>query len=252
MSSPAVSLLAVSGMPEVRAGDDLTALIAHATAAQGTPLADGDVVVITQRIVSKAEGRVVPLDTFEPSPFARTWAAPWGHDPRQVEAVLRESTRIVRQVRGVLITQTRHGYICANAGVDVSNVGGADLVSLLPEDPDASCRRLRDGLQARLGVTVAVVMTDTFGRPWRDGQTNVAIGVAGMRPIRSYEGQTDPEGRPLRVTAHCVADEIAAGAGLVMGKLDRVPVAIARGVTYEAGEGSATEIVRPLAMDLFL
>lgn len=250
--STGVSLIGVSGIPEVRAGDDLAALIAHATFTQDTPLANGDVVVITQRVVSKAEGRVIPLDTFEPSPFARTWAAPWGHDPRQVEAVLRESTRVVRQVRGVLITQTRHGYVCANAGVDVSNVGGTDLISLLPEDPDASCRHLRDGLRARLGVTVAVVITDTFGRPWREGQTNVAIGVAGMRPIRSYEGELDSEGRPLRVTAHCVADEIAAGAGLVMGKLARVPVAIARGVTYEPGEGAAAEIVRPLAMDLFL
>jgi coenzyme F420-0:L-glutamate ligase/coenzyme F420-1:gamma-L-glutamate ligase len=235
----------------VQAGDDLAGLILDAAAAQGTPFEDGDVLVVTQRVSSKAEGRVVPLHTFEPGAFAREWAARWEKDPRQVEAVLRESARVVRQVRGVLITETHHGFICANAGVDASNVGGLDLISLLPVDPDASCRALRDALRARAGVEVAVVMTDTFGRPWREGQTNVAIGVAGMRPLHSYEGVRDLDGREMRVTMPCPADEIAAASGLVMEKLAAIPAAIVRGFPYERGEGSAREIVRPVERDLF-
>lgn len=245
-------MIGITGIPMVQAGDDLASLIISAAEAQDTPLRDGDVLVVTQRIVSKAEGRVVPLEQFEPSPFAQAWAEQWGRDPRLTEAVLRESVRVVRQARGVLITQTRHGLICANAGVDASNVGGAGLVSLLPLDPDASCRALREQVRTRLGMEVAVLMTDTFGRPWREGQTNVAIGLAGMRPIRDYAGTRDLDGQPLRVTAHCVADEIAAASGLVMGKLAAIPAAIARGFEYERGEGSATEIVRPSDSDLFL
>jgi coenzyme F420-0:L-glutamate ligase/coenzyme F420-1:gamma-L-glutamate ligase len=251
MTPPEVRLIGIEGIPMVQAGDDLAGLILEAAAAQGTPLEDSDVLVVTQRVVSKAEGRVVPLDSFEPSPFALDWAARYEKDPRQVEAVLRESARIVRQVRGVLITETRHGFICANAGVDASNVGGGDVVSLLPEDPDASCRALRDAARARLGVEVAVIMTDTFGRPWREGQTNVAIGLAGMRPLHSYEGIRDLDGRELRVTMPCPADEIAAASGLVMEKLAAVPAAIVRGWPYEPGEGTAREIVRPFERDLF-
>jgi coenzyme F420-0:L-glutamate ligase/coenzyme F420-1:gamma-L-glutamate ligase len=248
---PELRVIGIAGIPLVQAGDDLAALVFDAAEAQATAPEDGDVLVVTQRVVSKAEGRVVPLDTFEPGSFARDWAARYEKDPRQVEAVLRESVRIVRQVRGVLITETRHGFICANAGVDASNVGGEDLVSLLPLDPDASCRRLRDAARARYGCDIAVVMTDTFGRPWREGQTNVAIGVAGMRPLRSYEGVRDLDGRELRVTMPCVADEIAAASGLVMEKLAGVPAAIVRGFPYERGEGSAHEIVRPFERDLF-
>ncbi|MSQ41483.1 MAG: coenzyme F420-0:L-glutamate ligase [Dehalococcoidia bacterium] len=245
-------VIGITGIPLVRAGDDLAALILEAAAAQATPLADGDALVVTQRVVSKAEGRVVPLDNFEPSPFARDFAQRMEKDPRLVEAVLRESTRVVRQVGGVLITQTRHGYICANAGVDASNVGGQDLVSLLPLNPDASCRRIRDAARARLGVDLGVVMTDTFGRPWREGHTNVAIGVAGLRPLRSYIGMPDMDGRELRVTTICVADELAAAAELVMGKVDAVPAAIVRGYRFERGEGSSAELVRARELDLFL
>jgi len=246
-----VRVIGVEGIPMVQAGDDLAALIFDAADAQGTDLEDGDVLVVTQRVVSKAEGRVVPLDSFEPSPFALEWAQRHEKDARQVEAVLRESVRIVRQVRGVLITETRHGLICANAGVDASNVGGEDLVSLLPVDPDAFCRALRDAARARYGLDVAVVMTDTFGRPWREGQTNVAIGVAGMRPLHSYAGVRDLDGRELRVTMPCPADEIAAASGLVMEKLAGIPAAVVRGFPYERGEGSAREIVRPFERDLF-
>ncbi|MFA7296441.1 MAG: coenzyme F420-0:L-glutamate ligase [Dehalococcoidia bacterium] len=251
MSHPEARFIGITGMPMVQPGDDLAALVIAAAAAQGTPVEDGDVLVITQRIASKAEGRVLPLDAFEPSPFALQWAERWGHDARQVEAVLRESTRIVRQARGVLITETRHGFICANAGVDASNVGGEGLVCLLPVDPDASCVAIRDAVRARLGIEVAVLMTDTFGRTWREGQTNVAIGLAGMRPLRSYEGMRDLDGRPMRVTMPATADEIAAASGLVMEKLAAVPAAIARGIDYERGEGSAREIVRAFERDLF-
>lgn len=251
MTAAEVRVIGIAGIPMMQAGDDLARLIFDAAAAQGTPIEGGDVLVVTQRVVSKVEGRVVPLDAFEPGPFARDWAGRYAKDPRQVEAVLRESVRIVRQVRGVIIAETRHGFICANAGVDTSNVGGGDLVSLLPLDPDASCRALRDAARERLGVEIAAIMTDTFGRPWREGQTNIAIGVAGMRPLRSYEGVTDLDGREMRVTMPCPADEIAAASGLVMEKLAAIPAAIVRGFPYKRGEGSAHEIVRPFERDLF-
>lgn len=245
-------VIGIAGIPMVQLDDDLAGLIFEAAAAGGTTLVSGDVLVIAQRIASKAEGRVVPLDDFEPSAFALEWSARWDKDPRQTEAVLRESARVVRQLRGVLITETHHGFICANAGVDASNVGSSDVISLLPVDPDASCRALREAARERLGIEIAVVMTDTFGRPWRMGQTNIAIGVAGMRPLIDLGGTTDLDGRELRVTMPCVADELAAAAGLAMGKTAAVPAVIMRGFHYEPGEGSASEIVRPSELDLFL
>ncbi len=246
-----VRVIGVRGIPMVEEGDDLAMLAFGAAMAQGTALRDGDVLVVAQRIVSKAEGRVVPLDSFEPSPFALAWAEEWDKDPRQIEAVLRESARIVRQRAGVLIAETHHGFICANAGVDASNVGGDDLISLLPVDPDASARALRDAAREQLGVEIAVIVTDTFGRSWRQGETNVAIGLAGLRPLRPLVGVADIDGREMRVSMPCVADEIAATAGLVMLKTASIPVAIVRGYEYDAGEGSAREIVRPPEMDLF-
>ncbi len=251
MAVPEFRVIGLTGMPMVQAGDDLAAQIVDAAAAQGTPIAAGDVVVVTQRIVSKAEGRVVPLDTFAPSPFALAYAARWEKDARVVEAVLQESKRIIRQVGPVLITETLHGFKCANSGVDASNVGGEGLVCLLPVDPDASCRRIREGICNRTGVEVGVVMSDTFGRPWRLGQTNVAIGVAGMLPMRDYVGKADLDGHVLRVTMICDADEITGAAEMVMGKLDAIPAAIVRGFPYQPGEGSAQEIVRGQALDLF-
>ena len=249
--APEFRVIGVTGMPMVQAGDDLARQIVDAANAQGTPLEANDVVVITQRVVSKAEGRVYPLDDFTPSPFALDYATRWEKDPRLIEAVLRESKRIIRQAGAVLITETHHGLKMANAGVDGSNVGGMDLVCLLPEDPDKSCRDIRAAIHALTGVDVAVVMTDTFGRPWRLGQTNVAIGVGGMKPFRDYIGMADLDGHILRVTLICVADEIAGAAEMVMGKLDAIPVAIVRGYDYEAGEGHATEIVREMPLDLF-
>jgi coenzyme F420-0:L-glutamate ligase/coenzyme F420-1:gamma-L-glutamate ligase len=252
MPAPEFRVIGITGIPIVRAGDDLAAQIFDAAAAQGTPLRDRDVVAVTQRVISRAEDRLRPLSEFEPpSAFARDFAQRFEKDPRVVEAVLRESTRVIRQVRGVLITETRHGFKCANAGVDASNVGGGDVICLLPVDPDASCRRIRDAARERLGVDIAVVMTDTFGRPWRHGQTNVAIGIAGMHPMHSYIGLPDMDGREMRVTQLCIADEIAGAAELVMGKVNAVPAAIVRGVAYEPGEGSSHEIVRELELDLF-
>ena len=249
--APEFRVIGVTKMPMVQRGDDLARQIVEAAATQGTPLADGDIVAVTQRVVSKAEGRVYPLDDFPPSPFAIAYARRTEKDPRVVEAVLRESKRIIRQAGGVLITETHHGFKMANAGVDASNVGGQDLVCLLPVDPDASCRRLRDAIRARTGAEVAVVMTDTFGRPWRLGQTNIAIGVAGMKPMRDYIGQRDLDGHVLRVTMICVADEVAGAAEMVMGKLDAIPAAILRGYNYDRGEGAAAEIVREQPLDLF-
>ena len=251
MPAPEFRVIGITGMPMVQRDDDLAQQIVDAAAAQGTPIEANDIVAVTQRVVSKAEGRVYPLDDFPPSPFALAFAERTEKDPRVVEAVLRESKRVIRQVGAVLITETHHGFKMANAGVDASNVGGMDLVCLLPVDPDASCRRLRDDIRRIAGVEVAVVMTDTFGRPWRIGQTNVAIGVAGMLPMRDYIGQTDLDGHVLRVTMICVADEVAGAAEMVMGKLDAIPAAIVRGYAYEPGEGSSAEIVREQPLDLF-
>ena len=251
MPAPEFRVIGVTGMPMVQKDDDLAQQIVDAANAQGTPLVDGDIIAVTQRVVSKAEGRVYPLDDFPPSHFAKEFGERTEKDPRVVEAVLRESKRIIRQVGAVLITETHHGFKMANAGVDASNVGGMDLVCLLPVDPDLSCRNIRDGIQRIAGVDVAIVMTDTFGRPWRLGQTNIAIGVAGMHPMRDYNGMTDLDGHVLRVTLICVADEVAGAAEMVMGKLDAIPVAIVRGYEYEHGEGYASEIVREMPLDLF-
>lgn len=241
-----VSILPVVGLPEISAGADLAAMIAALE-----PLADGDVVVITSKIVSKAEGCAIELDTVVPSPFAVEWAARWDKDPRVVEVVLRESSRIVRQVGPVLITETRHGFVCANSGVDQSSSGGHDRVLTLPIDPDESARRARDRF-AELGVRVAVVVTDTFGRPWREGQTDVAIGVAGIHPLRSYIGEVDPHGHEFRVQEVCVADELAAAGELVKGNTSRVPVAVVRGFGFEFDdEATMAPVLRESSRDLF-
>jgi coenzyme F420-0:L-glutamate ligase/coenzyme F420-1:gamma-L-glutamate ligase len=246
-----VRVIAITGLGEVRPGDDLAPLVLEAARAQGTPIASGDVVVVTQKIVSKAEGRVVALAEVVPSPEALRLAREHDKDPRLMEVVLRESRRIVRAERGVIITETRHGFVCANAGVDSSNVAGEGYVALLPEDPDRSAEALRRRFHELAGVEVAVVISDTFGRPWREGHVNVAVGVAGMSPFLDYVGQTDPYGYTLRVSTMAVADELAAAAELVMGKLSRVPVALVRGFPYQPGPGSARELVRPPERDLF-
>ena len=249
---PQIQFIGITGIPEVTEGDNLVVLILAAVQAQGTLLEGGDVVVVTQKLVSKAEGAVVDLRDVTPSPLALEFARAHDKDPRHVEVVLQESHRIVRMDRGVLIVETKHGFVCANAGVDASNVPGEEMVSLLPRDPDGSARHLREGMMARLGFPVAVIISDSFGRPWREGATDVAIGVAGMSPLKDYRGVTDPYGYSLRTTMSAMADEIASGAELVAGKVDRVPVSIARGVPYVPDEGAtAKSLVRNASLDLF-
>ncbi len=238
----------VSGIPEVQPGDDLAGLI---VAKLDEPLRDRDVVVVAQKIVSKAEDRVVALSSVTPSERAIEMGKEADKDPRIIELVLRESRSIVRWERGVLITETHHGFVCANAGVDRSNAGAPDAVVLLPVDPDASAGRLRDALKERTGSEVAVVVTDTFGRAWREGHVNVAIGVAGMPALKRYAGQFDPDGYELRVTEIALADEIAAAAELVMGKLDRCPVAVVRGLELPESSETAQTYVRPIEKDMF-
>ena len=251
MPVPELRIFGVEGLPEVHEGDDVGAMVAQAAAKGGASIEAGDVVVVTQKIVSKAEGRVVVLSDVTPSGFAEKIAARYDKDPRLVEVVLQESSRVVRMDQGVIITETRHGFICANAGVDQSNVETHGEVALLPIDPDASAASIREAIARDAGVEAAVIISDTFGRPWREGCTDVAIGVAGMEALVDYRGVTDPAGHELRATVIAVADEIASAAELVMGKLDRVPAAIVRGYAYNPGGTGASVLVRPPEGDLF-
>jgi coenzyme F420-0:L-glutamate ligase/coenzyme F420-1:gamma-L-glutamate ligase len=238
------SVLPVTGLPELRAGDDLAALIV-----ERIELEDGDVVVVAQKAVSKIEGRVVHLDDIEPSARAREIAGD-DSDPRRVEAILGEARRVVRVRPPLVICETRHGFICASAGVDASNAPEPEMLVLLPLDPDASAVRLRDALREHTGREVGVLVTDSFGRPWRQGTTDVAIGAAGVEVLRDLKGGRDPVGYELHATVIAVADEIAGAAQLVSGKLDRIPVTIVRGLDVR-GEGRATDISVPPERDLF-
>ena len=239
-------MLGVGGLPEINAGDDLAVLIADAV-----PLLDDDIVVVTSKVVSKAEGAVVDLATIEPSPFADDFARQWDKDPRVVEVVLRQAARIVRMSGALLITETRHGFVCANSGVDESSSGAAGQVVVLPNDPDDSASRLRSRF-GELGFDVAVIISDTFGRPWREGQTDVAVGLAGISPITDYVGQRDPHGHEFRVQQLCVADELAGAAELVKGNLSRVPAAVIRGFPWVHDEAAtAASLIRQPERDLF-
>ena len=233
----------LAGMPEVEEGDDLAALVAAAA-----ELEDGDVVVLAQKVVSKSEGRIVRLDGVEPSERARELAG--GEDPRRLEVILRESARVVRSRPPLVIAETRHGFVCASAGVDASNAPGEGLLVLLPEDPDASAERIRARLRELTGRDVSVLITDSFGRPWRQGTTDVAIGAAGLQVLVDLRGVRDRAGYELHATTIAVADEIAGAAELVMGKVDEVPGAIVRGLSV-AGEGRARDLVMPPERDLF-
>jgi coenzyme F420-0:L-glutamate ligase/coenzyme F420-1:gamma-L-glutamate ligase len=244
----ALEVLGIETFPEVRPGDDLRRMISRAVAGDLRP---GDVLVVTHKIVSKAEGRLVDLRTVEPSVLAKGYATRYGKDPRQIEVVLRESRRIVRMDRGIIISETHYGFVCANAGVDASNVPGEDTVCLLPVDPDASAARLCEALVEDPGVEVAVIISDSFGRAWRHGITDVAIGVAGMDPVADYRGQRDPHGYPMEASVLAVADELAAAAELVMGKTDGVPLVIVRGYQYSPASGSAKDLLMPPERDLF-
>lgn len=251
MPVPELRVIPITGVPEVKEGDDVGRLLAEAAARQGTPLQTGDVLVVTQKIVSKAEGCIVRLDSVTPSELAITLARQWEKDPRHVEVVLRESKRIVRMDRGVIITETKHGFICANSGVDASNVPGNDVVSLLPADPDASARQIRQSVQQHANADVAVLISDSFGRPWRMGITNVAIGVAGMDPLRNERGKQDAYGRLLQTTMVALADELVSAMDLVSQKASNIPAGVVRGFPYERAEGSGRALLRNAATDLF-
>lgn len=250
MTVPQLQVFGLPGIPEITTGDDLSSLIVRATHAVNLQIQSRDIFVVAQKVVSKAEGRVVALDSVTPSKPAIEWAAAHDKDARLVEVVRRETRRLVRQERGVMICETHHGFVCANAGVDNSNVAPGFVV-LLPRDPDASAAHLKTALEAAFGVELAVIVSDTFGRPWREGLTNVALGVAGMAPLLDYRGQTDSFGQLLRLTMIAVADEITSAAELVMGKSDGIPVAIVRGFAYEARQAAASELLRPPDRDLF-
>jgi coenzyme F420-0:L-glutamate ligase/coenzyme F420-1:gamma-L-glutamate ligase len=249
-------IIGLAGIPDIQPGDDLGSIIASAIERSGCGLLAGDILVITHKIVSKAEGQLVDLTDIEPSEMARSWAERYDKDPRQVEVVLREAKRIVRMDRGVLITETKHGFICANSAVDASNVA-PDVVCLLPENPDASAAKLRKKIGARFGFTECdapgVIVSDSFGRPWRQGIVNVAVGVAGLAPLADYRGQHDAAGYELHVSVLAVADELAAAAELVMNKLDARPVVLIRGYTPPTGSphGTGRDIVLDPARDLF-
>lgn len=247
----AISIVPVHGIGEISLGADIGALILQALNANEVTLQPHDIIVITQKIVSKAEGRIVDPRDVEPSHMAHMAAAQGHKDAHYYEVVLRESKRIIKMDRGVLICETHHGFICANAGVDESNVDGGRHLTLLPVDSDASSRAIRATLCAATNFPVAVIISDTFGRAWREGQVNIAIGVAGIDPIESYAGVDDPYGYHMQASILAIGDEIAAAAELVMGKIDRIPVAIVRGMQYRTTEASAQALIRPANRDLF-
>jgi coenzyme F420-0:L-glutamate ligase/coenzyme F420-1:gamma-L-glutamate ligase len=253
-ASAELRIIGIHGIPEVQPGDDLHRLIGDAVEASGNELHDDDVLVVTHKIVSKSEGQLVDLRTITPTAFAKRWAADFDKDARQVEVVLNESKRIIRMDRGVLIAETRHGFVCANAGVDQSNVS-AETVCLLPIDPDASARAIRTALAVRFNLKSGpgIIISDSFGRPWRAGIVNVAVGVAGLAPLADYRGMSDAAGYELHVSVLAVADELAAAAELVMNKLDAIPVVLIRGYSppTSAPHGSARDMVLDPSRNLF-
>ncbi|MGB9714466.1 MAG: coenzyme F420-0:L-glutamate ligase [Candidatus Bathyarchaeales archaeon] len=249
-----IQIIGIRGLPIVRAGDNIAELICKATEKQGTPVQNGDIIVVTHVIVSRAEGKVINLDEVEPSEFAKNIARHYGKDPAMIEVVLRESKNIKRMGDGKIITETKHGFICANSGVDKSNVPGERFVALLPNNPDISAQKIRDEIKRLTGCDVAVIISDTHGRPLREGEINVAIGVAGLKPVRDRRGEKDLFGYVLQVKQTAVADELASAAELVIGQADEgVPAAIIRGYKYQKSESAkATELIRPEHEDLFL
>jgi coenzyme F420-0:L-glutamate ligase/coenzyme F420-1:gamma-L-glutamate ligase len=241
-----IEIVALSNLPEVRRGDDLAALIRDGAKKEQQPIDRSVVLAVAQKIVSKAEGAMADLRKIQPSTFAQSWASEWGKDPRLIELILSESRRILKMDRGILITETRLGHVCANAGVDQSNVEGDNFATVLPKDPDASAVRLRKELGCG-----AVIVTDTFGRPWREGLVDVAIGVAGLAPLEDYRGSLDRRGRKLTGTIVAVADQLAAAAGILMRKPVGCPVVLLRGFDWKAAEGSARALIRNREEDLF-
>ena len=250
-----LEVIALEFIPEIRSGDDLAQLILEALEAtpNALPARDDDVLVVTQKVVSKAEGAVADLTTIEPRPEAVAFAERWDRDARQVELVLRHAKRVVRMANGLVITETPHGFVCANGGIDASNVGpdSGSVVTLLPDDPDASAARIRAAVREVTGVDVPVIISDSFGRPWRFGIVDVAIGVSGLLPLDDLRGTPDHDGRVMRSTVRAVADELASAAELTLGKRSGRPVAIVRGAAFTRGEGTIRDVVMPESFDLF-
>ncbi len=252
---PAITVIGLTGIPEVVPGDDLSALLLDSLEATpgALPLAADDVLVVTQKVVSKAEGAIVTLEGIVPRAEVVAFAERWDRDPRQLEVVLREARRVVRMANGVLITETQHGFICANGGIDASNVGPAsgDIVTLLPVDPDASAAAIRAAIHECHGIDVPVIISDSFGRPWRWGIVDVAIGVSGLLPIEDLRGSPDRDGRVMRSTIRAIADELASAAELALGKTAGRPAALIRGAAFTRGEGPIRDALMPAAFDLF-
>ena len=250
-----LEVIALDGIPEVVPGDDLVAFLGDAIerSAAALPLHDDDVLVVTQKVVSKAEGAIVDLTTVEPRLEAVEFATAYDRDARQIEVVLREAVRVVRMANGVLITETQHGFVCANGGIDASNVGPASgqIVTLLPRDPDASAAGIRAAIRERFGVDVPVVVSDSFGRPWRWGITDVAIGISGMLPLDDLRGVADHDGRVMHSTVRAVADQVASAAELAFGKTTARPAAIVRGARPTRGEATIKDALIPGEFDLF-
>ena len=241
----------ITGMGEILPGESVADAIVAALRRQKLKLLPGDILVVKHKIVSKAEARMVVLDRVQPTPAARRWATRYNLDARVVQLAIEQAKRLVRRKRGVIITETSHGLVCANSGVDVSNVDGGRCAALLPVDPDRSAQEIQRAIRKKLGVSVPVLITDSFGRPWREGLCEVAIGVAGMKPFRDFRGRRDPHGYRLRASLEAVADELACMAGLACGKLSRSPACVIRGFRYQAGRGSARQLIRPKSRDLF-
>jgi coenzyme F420-0:L-glutamate ligase/coenzyme F420-1:gamma-L-glutamate ligase len=249
VSSGELCLIPIPLADEIHPGDSLADKLLEALPGRGFQA--GDILVVKHKIVSKSEGRLVDLTTIQPSAHSIAWAKQYSLDARVIELALRESRAVIRRQNGVLITETHHGFLCANSGVDVSNVNGGTHALLLPQDPDRSAANLRRTLKRRTGIAMPVIITDSFGRPWREGLTEFAIGVAGMKPMRDDRGRRDPHGYRLKASVEAVADELACAAGLVCGKLNRAPACIVRGFQYEAGRGGVRHLLRPAATDLF-
>jgi coenzyme F420-0:L-glutamate ligase / coenzyme F420-1:gamma-L-glutamate ligase len=249
--APEIQLIPLPFDNEVKPGDSLTGLLLNALKHQKIKLRTGDILVIKHKIVSKAEGQLVDLKTIAPSAASRRWAKRYRLDPRVIELAIIQSRRIVRRKRGVLITETRHGFICANSAVDVSNVDGGAHALLLPDDPDRSAKNIHAGLKKSLHLSIPIIISDTFGRPWREGLTEVAIGIAGMKALHDYRGHRDSHNYTLQASVDADADQLACAAGLVCGKLARTPACIIRGFAFQPGSGSARDLIRPAANDLF-
>ncbi|HTW59407.1 MAG TPA: coenzyme F420-0:L-glutamate ligase [Terriglobales bacterium] len=249
--APEIHFISVPLAEEIHPGDSLADKLLASIRKHRTPLRPGDILIVKHKIVSKSEGQIVDLATIQPSAESEDWAKQYNLDPRVIELALRESRSVIRRKNGVLITETRHGFLCANSGIDVSNVDGGSHALLLPEDPDRSAANLRRAIKRRTGLAIPVIITDSFGRPWREGLTEFAIGIAGMKPLRDDRGHFDSHGYKLKASVEAIADELACAAGLVCGKLNRTPACIVRGFRFDPGAGGVNKLLRDPSTDLF-